>query len=143
MVVNYDQGWTLTVYEDGETLKSQSFGDSTAAEFGYQPPEGKRLSCDHDLLHHWLGRRLGSGSLNHWIMAHDGDSATSRELREREERLVTGVMMLMREDNVPARNSWTEVPNESAYYTDFAREILGCQAVAIVSGAKAFLDRES
>lgn len=140
VVVNYDQGWCLTVYEDGRTLTSQSFDDETAAEFGYQPPDGARLSCDHDLLHHWLGKRLGSGSLNHWVIAHNGDDDTSRRFRQREERLVTGVMMLMRIDRVPERNSWTDNPNESAYYVEFAREVLGNQAEVIASEGKAFLD---
>lgn len=139
VIVSYDQGWTLTVYEDGKTLKSQSFGDTTAQEFGYEAAEGRRLSCDHDLLHHWLGARLGSGSINHWIVAHNGDEATSEAIRAREERLVTGVMMLMRLDKVPERNSWTEVPNESVYYTGFAQEVLGSEVGMIANEAKKFL----
>lgn len=140
VVVNYEQGWTLTVYEDGETLRSQSFSDETAAEFGYKQPDGKRLSCDHDLLHHWLGKRLGGGSVNHWILAHEGDADTSRSMREREERLVTGVMMLMRADRVPEGNSWTDNPNEASYYMDFAREILGPQWGKVADEAREFLN---
>lgn len=140
LIVNYRQGWALTVYEDGTQIKSQSFSDLTASEFGYEPPDGKRLSCDHDLLHHWLGERLGSGSLNHWIVSHDGDKDTSRELREREERLVAGIMMLMNINKVPAINSWIDVPNQSSYYTDFAVKMLGSEAHRIAAEGKSYLN---
>lgn len=139
-VVNYREGWVITVYEDGSTVKSQSFGDEVANEFGYEPPDGKQLSCDHDLLHHWLGERTGGGSLNHWILAHDGDKDSSRKCREREERLVTGVMMLMRRERVPHVTSWTTVPNESRYYMAFAVEILGTETVNIAQEAAEFLN---
>lgn len=124
VIVNYDQGWTLTVYEDGKTLKSQSFGDTTAQEFGYEPTGGKRLSCDHDLLHHWLGARLGSGSINHWIVAHNGDEATSEAIRAREERLVTGVMMLMRPDKVPERVCARSLRFEAGMIANEAKKFL-------------------
>jgi hypothetical protein len=140
-VVNYQEGWVTTVYEDGTTVKSQSFGDEVAREFGYEMADGRRLSCDHDLLHHWLGERLGGGSLNHWILAHDGDKDSSRKCREREERLVTGIMMLMRIERVPAVNSWTDNPNEAAYYTSFAIELTGVQAMSVALQGKEFLDR--
>jgi hypothetical protein len=138
-VVNYQEGWVVTVYEDGTTVRSQSFDDEVAAEFGYNPPDGKRLSCDHDLLHLWLGERLGGGSLNHWILAHDGDKDISRKCREREERLVTGVMMLMRAERVPQETSWTTVPNESRHYMAFAAELLGSEVMNIAQEGAEFL----
>lgn len=139
-VVNHREGWVLTVYEDGNTVRSQSFGNDVAAEFGYEPADGKRLSCDHDLLHHWLGERTGGGGLNHWILAHDGDRDSSRKCREREERLVTGLMMLMRSERVPEFTSWTSVPNQTKYYTGFALETFGGETLSLAQEGAQFLE---
>lgn len=139
-VVNYREGWVITVYEDGATIKSQKFGDEVAHEFGYDPPNGKQLSCDHDLLHHWLGERTGGGSLNHWIVAHEGDKDSSRKCREREERLVTGVMMLMRIERVPALTSWTQVANDTKHYTEFVVEAFGAETGNVARAAMEFLN---
>jgi hypothetical protein len=138
--VNYQEGWVITVYEDGSTVKSQSFGDDVAKEFGYDPADGKRLSCDHDLLHHWLGERTGGGSLNHWILAHEGDKDSSRKCREREERLVTGITMLMRIERVPERTTWTTVPNEVGYYTELAVETFGAETGNVARKGMEFLN---